>query len=807
MKVAELAEQLGLDAQDILDKLKSLRLKAKGPNQELNTVVETVLKNEFEGAVKEKKEQKKASKKEEQPSAQEEEGAPAAEDKTVKKSVKKTTKKKVAEKPKTAVKKPAEKKTVKKTVKKTTAKKTEDKPKKKKSAEEKKKAPLKLKTTIIRRPKTKTPQQRAGKEAASPVPEEQKDKEPQKTDKLAAVPRPQPTKAGTPPEAEKRYPPAKAETLPVEKAAAETRGELEVRVPIAVKDLAVKLQEKPSVILKKLMQMGLMAHINQNLSEEIVSRILKEFGYSLAKVKTQEESIIEQHDLQREDASQLKTRAPVVTFMGHVDHGKTTLLDQIRKSKIVDQEHGGITQHMGAYSVKVAKGSISFLDTPGHEAFTAMRARGAHITDLVVLVIAADEGVMPQTDEAIDHARAAKVPIVVALNKIDKASADPDLVKKQLMERGLVPEDWGGKTIVSPVSAVSGEGVDHLLEMILLEAELLELRANPGKKASGIVVEAQLTHGRGPVATILIQNGTLQEGDALIVGPCYAKVKAMFNDRQKPVKEAGPSSAVEILGLSGVPEAGEIFYVVEDEKTARDVAGKREQKAKDVKLQTSQKITLEDVYSQIQEGRIKELNIILKADVQGSVGALQDSLLKLSTDEVKLNFIHTGVGVVNASDVILAGASNAVIIAFNVGLGPRAKEELEKIQIDVREYRIIYDAINDMKKALEGMLEPRKKKIFTGRAEVRDVFKLSKAGSVAGCFVTKGKLARRANIDVLRNGESVHSGRISTLKRFKDDVREVSEGYECGITVEGFNDYQVGDIFEAYEIETIARTL
>ncbi len=583
--------------------------------------------------------------------------------------------------------------------------------------------------------------------------------------------------------------------------------ELEIKVPIAVKDFAVKVQQKTSSVLKKLIQMGIFAHINQNIDEDVVKVLAGEFGYTLTKLKTQEEQLIETHHIEEEDPALLKTRAPVVTFMGHVDHGKTSLLDQIRKSRVADQEHGGITQHIGAYSVTLSKGRITFLDTPGHEAFTAMRARGAHITDLIVLVIAADEGVMPQTDEAIDHARAANVPIVVAVNKIDKKTADIDRVKKQLAERNLNPEDWGGKTVVVGVSALTGEGIEPLLEMILLEAELLELKANALKRASGIIVEAHLSKGKGAVASLIVQSGTLRLNDVIVVGPCYGKIKAMFDDMERPIKEAGPSSPVEILGLPHVPEAGERFYVVEDEKTAKEITTTRQELLKNEKLKSSQKITLEDLYSQIQAGKIKELNVILKADVQGSLEALKDSLGKIPSVEVKLKFIHTGVGDINASDVILAIASNAIIIGFHIEADQRAQKELEKQFVDVRLYRIIYDAVNDVKKALEGLLEPKKKRRFLSRIDVKQVFKLSKAGIVAGCYVTKGKVNRKANVDVIRNGELIYTGTITSLKRFKDDVREVSEGFECGVTIQGFDQYQPGDVLEAFDLETIARTL
>ncbi len=590
--------------------------------------------------------------------------------------------------------------------------------------------------------------------------------------------------------------------------ASEQLQEIEINVPISVGDFAVKVKQKPNVVLKKLLLMGFFANINQNLDQDVVQRLAQDFGFSLAKVRTQEEQIVEEHKFEGEQEELLETRAPVITFMGHVDHGKTSLLDQFRKSRLVDDEHGGITQHIGAYSINLPKGRITFLDTPGHEAFTAMRARGAYITDLVVLVIAADEGIMPQTEEAINHARAAQVPIVVALNKIDRPGADIDRVKKQLSDHDLSPEDWGGKTICVGVSAKTGEGLDRLLEMILLESELLELRANSQKKASGIVVEAHLSQGRGPVASLIVQSGTLRPNDFVVVGPYYGKAKAMFDDLERPISEAGPSTPVEILGLPGVPEAGEMFYVVKDEKQAKEITGKRQEKLKDQKMGAYKKmITLEDIYTRIQEGKLKELSIIIKADVQGSLEALKDSLEKIPSDEVKLKLIHGGIGDVNASDVILANASSAIIIAFHVDVDHRAVQEMEKQPVDVRQYRIIYDAVNDVRKAMEGLLDPTKKRKFLAKVEVRQVFKLSKSGIVAGCFVTKGKITRKARIDVKRNGEVVFNGTISSVKRFKDDVKEVLEGFECGITIDKFNAFEPGDILEAYEEETIARTL
>jgi len=585
--------------------------------------------------------------------------------------------------------------------------------------------------------------------------------------------------------------------------------DIDIKIPITVGELAFRIQEKANALLKVLMQKGIFANINQNLGEDIAREICKEFGYNLLVLKTHEEHVIDLHDKAKDDPSTLKPRAPIVTFMGHVDHGKTSLMDCIRKTKVVDTEHGGITQHIRAYSVPMDKGSITFLDTPGHAAFTAMRARGAHITDLVVLVVAANEGLMPQTLEAIDHAKAAGVPIIVALNKIDLKNADAERVKKQLIEHDLMPEDWGGKTVVAPVSALTGQGIDNLLEMILLESEILELKANPNKKAAGIVVEAHLSPGRGAVATLIVQSGTLKEGDVVVFGPYYGKAKAMFDDHQRHVKEAGPSMPVEILGLSAVPEAGEKFFVVENEKVAREISETRMEKFKADRLKDTNKITLEELLAQKKAGEVQDLNIVLKGDVQGSVEALREALAKVpnTNKEVNVKFIHSGVGDVNASDIILAHVSKAIIIAFNVGSNADANAEIEKSPVDVRRYNIIYDAVNDVKAALEGLLKPDTKRHFIARAEVRQVFNLTKSGLVAGCFILKGRMRQKMEVDVIRNGETVHSSKISALKRFKDDVKEVGEGFECGISVDKFDGYQVGDIIEAFQIEEIARKL
>jgi translation initiation factor IF-2 len=582
--------------------------------------------------------------------------------------------------------------------------------------------------------------------------------------------------------------------------------ELELDLPITVKDLAVKLQEKPSILIKILMDIGVMVGINQTLEETAASKICEKYHCKIKKAPDQEELVLLRHrepDLPKN----LQPRFPIVTLMGHVDHGKTSLLDAIRKSKVVESEHGGITQHIGAYRVILPHGEITFLDTPGHEAFTAMRARGASITDIVVLVVAADDGVMPQTEEAIDHARAAAVPIIAAINKIDKPAVNIDQVKKQLSGLNLIAEDWGGKTITVAVSAKTGQGIDDLLEMILLEAQMLELKANPARFARGVVIESKMAKGRGPVVTLLIQNGTLHLNENIIVGSFYGRIRAMFNDRAQSVTSAGPSFPVEVLGISGIPQAGEPFFVIEDERQAKELAAMRLEKERLQQIKSVKRVSLEDLHSQIEKGQLKELKLIIKADVQGSLEAIKETLNKINVSEIKLDIIHTGVGNINASDAILAVASNALILGFNITSDERAKELATREGIDVRTYNIIYELANDIKAAVEGMLEPKIKKVFVGRAEVRKVFKLSRAGTVAGCFVTKGKINRSGIVSLVRNGQPAFEGKISSLKRFKDDVRDVAEGFECGIAISGFEDLHEGDIIEAYDIEKIARKL
>jgi translation initiation factor IF-2 len=593
-------------------------------------------------------------------------------------------------------------------------------------------------------------------------------------------------------------PPA-ASTVPAPK-------KLEVEFPITVKDLSVKLQEKPSVVIKALMDMKIMAGINQTLDENIATAVCAKFNCTAIRAKDFEAALLDEHG-QPDVPGESTARSPIVTFMGHVDHGKTSLLDAIRKTKVAEGEHGGITQHIGAYHVKLAHGEITFLDTPGHEAFTSMRARGARVTDIVVLVVAADDGIMPQTIEAIDHARAAGVSIIVAINKIDKPQAMPDKVKKQLGEHGLAPEDWGGKTITVPVSAKTGEGIDDLLEMILLEAQMLELKSNPQRPAKGVVIEAKMTKGKGPTSTLLVENGTLRVNDAIIVGALYGKIRAMFNDRGIEVETAGPSIPVEVLGIDGVPEAGEQFFCIDDEKKAKELAERRKEFARQRDMKTGVRVSLEDLHAQIAEGKLKELKIVLKSDVQGSLEAIKDTLEKLHVEEIKLEIIHSGVGPINSSDVILALASNALVVGFNVSSDDRAAEIAAKEGIEIKTYNIIYELANEIKAAIEGMLEPKLKKVFLGRAEIRKVFKLTKSGLIAGCFVVKGKINRANTVTVVRNGEPVFEGKLSSLKRFKDDVREVAEGFECGMAFAGFTEMREGDVVDAFEVQKILRKI
>lgn len=579
---------------------------------------------------------------------------------------------------------------------------------------------------------------------------------------------------------------------------------VKLKFPIRVGGLAVKLGVKPNELIKRLMKINVFANINQLLEEDIAKKVGEEFGVELVSLPTEEELLLAR---EAEAPAELVPRAPVVTMMGHIDHGKTSLLDVIRRTNVTAREAGRITQHIGAYEAKLDKGRVTFLDTPGHEAFTAMRARGAVVTDLVVLVVAADDGVMPQTIEAIDHARAAGVPMVIAINKIDLPAADPDRVKQQLKKVGLVTEDLGGKTVAVCCSAKTEEGINGLLEMLLLEAEMLELKANPARPARGVVIEGKLSKGRGAVATILVQNGTLRVNDIVISGHHFGRIKSMMDDRGYRVKEAGPSMPVEISGLSDVPQAGDQFFVAADERVAKEICLRREAELKGKRLEAVTRVSLEDLSRKIKEGEIKELKLIIKADVQGSVEALGQSLEKLATKDVKLKVIHGGVGGVNESDIMLAAASGAIVIGFHVRPDPEVDDVVEREGVDVRIYDIIYEAIDDIRKAMEGMLEPTLKEVILGRAKVLQTFKVSKVGTVAGCMVQKGSLTRDSRVHLIRDNLVIYDGRIGSLKRFKDDVKTVEKDFECGIGLENYNDIKVGDIIESFQIEKIARKL
>ncbi|MBE6070996.1 MAG: translation initiation factor IF-2 [Clostridium butyricum] len=591
-----------------------------------------------------------------------------------------------------------------------------------------------------------------------------------------------------------------------EKRAAEAANQvniIEIGESITVKELAEKLNKPTNDVIRTLIFKGVMAAINQEIDFETAEKVCAE--YEVLVEKKDEIQELEVLEIEEDEEENLKKRPPIVTVMGHVDHGKTSLLDCIRKAKVTDSEAGGITQHIGAYTITLNGEAITFLDTPGHEAFTAMRARGAQVTDIVILVVAADDGIMPQTKEAIDHCKAAGVPMIVAINKIDKPGANPDRVKQELSEHGLLVESWGGDVISEEVSAKQNLNIDKLLEMVLLSAEMLELKANENRRAKGTVIEAKLDKGRGPVATLLVQNGTLHVGDSILVGSTYGRVRAMFDDTGKKIKSAGPSIPVEILGLSEVPEAGDRFNQVKDEKTARNMAETRKQRLKAETIQASHRVSLEDLYSQIKEGKVKELAIIVKADVQGSVEAIKSSLEKLSTDDVKVRVIHGGVGAISETDITLAAASNAIVIGFNVRPDNNATVQAEKEGVDIKTYRIIYDAIEDVKSAMIGMLEPEYRELILGSAEIRETYKISNVGTIAGCYVLNGKLQRNAEVRIIREGIVIFESSLSSLKRFKDDVKEVNTGYECGLTVEKFNDIKEGDIVECFKMEAIKR--
>jgi translation initiation factor IF-2 len=611
------------------------------------------------------------------------------------------------------------------------------------------------------------------------------------------TPPPEPTRPAAP-----AVPAAPVEAPPAPPA--EVRREL-VRVPesVTVAELAEKMRRKSGEVIKALIELGVMRMVNDLLDPTEAKLVADKFGFDV-EIRSVEGEVLEEEDAETPGA--LSLRPPVVTVMGHVDHGKTSLLDAIRKSKVAEKEFGGITQHIGAYQVMTSHGKVTFLDTPGHEAFTAMRARGAQATDIVILVVAADDGVMPQTQEAINHARAANVPIIVAVNKIDKPEADPDRVKRELANLELVPEDWGGQTIFVPTSAKKGTGIDQLLEMTALQSEILELKANPNRAAKGVIIESRLDRGRGPVATALIQNGTLKEGDAVVVGSHSGRIRALIDATGKKVKAAGPSDPVEILGLSGVPSAGDVIVSVSDERKARQIANMRADRDKG-KGKAATRITLEGLQKQIVSGEVKELRLILKADVQGSVEALAQSLEQLSTEEVKLKVIHSSVGAINESDVMLASASGAIVLGFNVKAEPKATTQAQANGVDLRSYNVIYEAINDLKAALAGLLAPEIRETIHGRAQVRQIFVISKLGPIAGSYVAEGKIVRGTKARVRRGDSVLGEGTVTSLKRFKDDVREVLNGQECGIGVDAVPGIQVGDVIEVFSTEEVARTL
>ena len=642
------------------------------------------------------------------------------------------------------------------------------------------------------------------------VPLRPRREEPVAPEPAAPEPAPEPARVVAPAAPVVEKPPAPAEPIepPAEKPAAVAAPAAEaapreiLRLPesVTVSELAERMGKKIGEVIRELVGMGVMATINQPLDPDKAKAVAARFGFDADMRSAEERELVEEEI----DPSQLQPRSPVVTVMGHVDHGKTSLLDMIRKTRVTEQEFGGITQHIGAYQVETSHGKVTFLDTPGHEAFTAMRARGAQATDIVILVVAADDGVMPQTVEAINHAKAAAVPIIVAVNKVDKADANPDRVKQELVNQGLVPEEWGGQTIFVNTSAKKGTGVEQLLEMTALQAEVMELKANPNRAARGVVVEAKLDRGRGPVATVLIQQGTLHEGDIVVVGQHYGKVRAMFNDRRQRVKTAAPVDPVEMLGLSGVPSAGDVLRSVGEERKARQLAMRRQEQ--DKKVTVSARVTLADLHHQIEAGEVKELRVILKGDVHGSVEALQEALEHLSSDEIKVRVIHGAVGTITETDVMLASASNAIVIGFNVKPEQKALQHAQTERVDIKTYNVIYEAINDVKAGLAGMLPPIIREVPLGKAQVRMLFPIKDVGTIAGCYLSEGKATRNAKLRVVRNGRVVGEGQVTSLKRFKDDAREVIQGQECGIGV-GNLDVQVGDVLELYTTEEVARTL
>ena len=825
IRINKLALELDVQNDRIIDELKKKNIPVKNHMSSIDEEAANYIRELFAPKPEVKPKKKAATKK------------AAAKKAATKTATKKAAVKKAAAKaaPKAATKKAAAKKAAPKTAtKKTAAKKAEAKtgtaPEAVPQAKAEVAPQVKTETRPARKPKTAAREKPAAKakpaaEKAAPAPakpktgrklglkivkkEEQEEKEAQERAAAEKAERERKEKEEKEKARAKAPPPPKPAPAPTPAPSPavteETFETVRLRDHMPLRELAEALKCSPNEIIKDLMLMGIMATINQSLDIDLASKIADQRGFEVEVVTPESELDFEEEEEDRE--ADRVPRPPIVTIMGHVDHGKTSLLDAIRKSRITDSEHGGITQHIGAYQVKVKGQPITFLDTPGHEAFTAMRARGAQVTDLVVLVVAADDGMKPQTKEAIDHARAANVPIVVAINKIDKPDAKPEEVKKQLADYGLLPEEWGGQTIYTYVSALKGTGLDDLLEMLLLQAEVLELKANPKLRGRAVVIESHLDKGRGPVATVIVEKGKLRVGDPFIVGNYFGKIRALTNDQGVNIQEAGLAMPVEVIGLPDVPTPGDRLMVVSDERRARQLSTARLQREREQQLSQKPRITMEDLHQKIETGEIQELNLIIKADVQGSIQAVQEAFSKLQTDQIRIKVIHGAVGGITESDILLAAASNALVIGFNVRPTEKATALAQREKVDLRLYSIIYDAINDMKQAMEGMLAPTFKEQVIGRVEVRQIFNIPKVGTVAGCAVLSGKIERNCRARLIRDNVVVHEGKISSLKRFKDDVREVAAGYECGLTFEKFSDLKPGDIVEPFVLEEVSPTL
>ena len=816
LRVHELAKKLGVDNKEILKALSDLGVKGKTHSStveaETAEKIEKLLKKK---TIKPKKTSAKPEKKKPAEEKKPEEKKPKVKPAKAVRAVKKTAETRVTSeaKPAAEVKKPVQP-TVQTEKIKEPAKAIEEKiePKEIKTTEEK---PLPVEEALSAETAVPLPEE----EVEQKVPERfKKELETEKVEKFKAKPQMQrafqairkiETKKWHEPKQFKRTGKDRLFQKEEQRAQAQTviarKKTLKLREDMTVKEFAELISVKVSDVMKKFMELGHMTTINEPVDIDAAMLIAESFGIKLEVMAVEEELIVEE---EAEDLSRLSLRPPVVTIMGHVDHGKTSLLDAIRETRVTETEAGGITQHIGAYKAKLKGKDIVFIDTPGHEAFTALRARGAKVTDVVVLVVAADDGVMPQTIEAIDHARAANVPILVAINKIDKPEANLQKVRTELAERGILSEEWGGQNIFVEVSAKKRIGIEHFLEMILLQAEVMELKANPDRLAKGTIIEAKLDKGRGPVATVLVQAGTLKIGDIFLAGASVGRVRALIDDTGKRIQTAGPSTPVEVIGFPEVPTAGAVFTAVDDEKRARQIALTRLQKGRLAEMAKRRKLTLDDLYAKIKEGEVKDIHIIIKGDVQGSVEATRDALERITHPQVKIKVIHTAVGGINESDVMLAAASNAIIIGFNVRPETKASQTAEKEGVDIRLYNIIYEAIEDVKKALEGLLEPTLKEKILGRAEVRQTFQVSRIGTIAGCYVIDGAVSRASDgVRIIRDNIVVYEGKLSSLKRFKDDVREVQTGYECGITIENYNDMKVGDIIENYVIEKIAAKL